>query len=300
MSILDVIRAKLATLTAKQRSIANYLLEAPDEVSYLTLKELSMRTRASEVSVLRLCKALGFDSFIALKEALRSHTQETFRAVTLPPFFMYSENRSEGTPKEQLARICLDDQNNLANMISQLDSETLFRCARNLLKAEKVVIFAHDKSFLFADYLAYRLNFLQISVTAVQLGDSDTVSTTLARLEKDDYAILFSFPPYHLPIRNVANYCHYRSTPILVITDCMDSPAVVEGSSVFLCRTGARYFFNSQVATLSFINILASCIAIEMGPQFDEILANEQDVNEFLRNNGHNEEGDEHGSIQSN
>ena len=129
MSILDVIRAKLATLTAKQRSIASYLLEAPDEVSYLTLKELSVRTRASEVSVLRLCKALGFDSFIALKEALRAHTQEAFRAVTLPPFFVYSQNRSEGTPEEQLAQICLDDQNNLANMIGQLDSETLFSSA---------------------------------------------------------------------------------------------------------------------------------------------------------------------------
>lgn len=60
---------------------------------------------------------------------------------------------------------------------------------------------------------------------------------------------------------------------------------------MFLCRTGARYFFNSQVATVSFINILASCIAIEMGPLFDEILANEQDVNDFLRNNsGHDKE----------
>ena len=96
MSILDVIRAKLATLTAKQRSIASYLLEAPDEVSYLTLKELSVRTRASEVSVLRLCKALGFDSFIALKEALRAHTQEAFRAVTLPPFFVTSAEKFVG------------------------------------------------------------------------------------------------------------------------------------------------------------------------------------------------------------
>ena len=57
MPILDAIRAKLDTLTAKQRSIAQYLLEAPDEASYLSLKELSVRTQASEVSVLRLCKA---------------------------------------------------------------------------------------------------------------------------------------------------------------------------------------------------------------------------------------------------
>ena len=290
MPVLDMIREKLGTLTAKQRSIAEYLLEAPDSASYLSLKEMSARTHSSEVSVLRLCKALGFENFVALKEALRSHMQETFRTVSFPATFMCEENRLSGTPEQQLAELCRDDQNNLANMIGQLDPEELFRCARGLLQAKKVVIFAHDKSSLFADYLCYRLNFLRINTSSVQLGDGDTVSTALAGLEKDDCVILFSFPPYHMPIRNVASYCQYRGTPILVITDSMESPAVSEGSSVFLCRTGARYFFNSQVATVSFINILASCIAIEMGLLFDEIVANEQDVNEFLRNMNGREE----------
>lgn len=203
---------------------------------------------------------------------------------------MCAENRPDGTPEQQLAQICLDDQNNLASMIGQLDPAMLFRCARSLLAAERVVIFAHDKSYLFADYLCYRLNFLRIKASSVQLGDGDTVSTALASLGKNDSVILFSFPPYHLPIHNVASYCRYRGTPILAITDS-PVPRAIEGSSVFLCRTGARYFFNSQVATVSFINILASCIAIEMGPLFDEILANEQDVNDFLRNNsGHDKE----------
>ena len=117
-----------------------YLLEAPDEASYLSLKELSVRTQASEVSVLRLCKALGFENFVALKEALRTHTQETFRAISPSGFLMCAEKRPDGTPEQQLAQICLDDQNNLASMIGQLDPAMLFRCARSLLAAERVVI----------------------------------------------------------------------------------------------------------------------------------------------------------------
>ena len=102
MPILDAIRAKLDTLTAKQRSIAQYLLEAPDEASYLSLKELSVRTQASEVSVLRLCKALGFESFVALKEALRTHTQETFRAISCVPKNARTERRSNSLPRSAL------------------------------------------------------------------------------------------------------------------------------------------------------------------------------------------------------
>lgn len=284
MSIIDVIHEMQPDLTKKQRSIAAYLLEYPDEASYLSLKQLSIRVKASEVSVLRFCKALGYDSYINMKAALQAHTKEALRAPFPIAFNDVLTQKPNGAPDKLLAQICTDEQNNIAEMINKLDFSMLIKCVRNLLGAQRVIIFAHDKSILFANYLAYRLNFLRIKTTSAQLGDSDTVSTTLANLEENDSVVLFSFPPYHEPTRNVANYCSYKNIPILTITSSQDSPAVVEGSSVFLCPSGARYFFNSQAATVSFINILASCTAIEMGPRFDEILADEQDIIDFLRN----------------
>ena len=293
MSVLDTIRARMDTLTNKQRSIAQYLLEVPEVASYLSLKELSQRVQASEVSILRMCKALGYDSFVSLKEALRQHTQETLQAATaLPAFLAQHGNRTEGTPEQQLAQICMDDQNNLADMISRLDPDTLFQCAGSLLDAHEVLVFAHDRSSIFADYLCYRLNFLQIKASPVQLGNSESISTALARLKSTDAVIIFSFPPYHMPIQNIVSYCQYRGTPVFAITDSMDSPAATTDSHVFICRTGARYFYNSHVTTLSFINVLASCIALKMGPKFEQILANEQDVNEFLYSIGEEKEDD--------
>lgn len=282
MSGLQNIRMRLDELTSKQRSIAEYILNAPEEVSYLSLKELSRRAEASEVSVLRLCKALGYDSFIALKEELREHTREALHAFSPPPFLENTGERAAGEPSQMLQSICADDMHNLSDMIGGLDADRLFACARGLLNADEVLVFAHDGTKIFADYLCYRLNFLRIKASSVKLGDSDTVQTVLARLQKNDYVILLSFPPYHLPIFNIASYCHYRGTPILAITDSMDSPAAAKDSSVFLCKTAARYFYNSQVATASFINILTSCIAVVMGSRFDEILAEEQNVSDFM------------------
>lgn len=282
MPDLQTMRDKLDTLTAKQRSIAEYILNAPEEVSYLSLKELSRRAQASEVSVLRLCKALGYDSYVALKEALRLHTRAAMRIFSPPGFPQKAEEAEPRDRGEALQRICACDLQNLSDMVAGLNAEQLFSCARGLLEAEEVLVFAHDASKLFADYLCYRLNFLRIKASSVKLGDSDTVQTVLARLRKTDYVILLSFPPYHLPIYNIASYCRYRGTPLLAITNSPDSPAAVEGSSVFLCHTEARYFYNSQVATVSFINVLTSCIAVEMGPYFDEILEAEQNVSNFM------------------
>ena len=269
-------------LTNKQRTIADYILSVPDEVAYLTLKELSQRVKASEVSILRLCHAVGLESFVELKKILREHNSQQLRRAAPPVFLSREEDRSISDQDAMLSAVCQDELYNLQEMINGLDGDKLFACVQGLLEANKVVVFAHDASYLFAEYLAYRLNFLQIKSSSIKIGDSDSVQTALAQLDKRDYVILLSFPPYHQPTVNLVNFCRYRGVQMLTITDSMDSPAAAEESSVFLCRTSARYYYNSQTATASFINILSSCIAQKLGPRFDELLEKEREVSDFI------------------
>lgn len=269
-------------LTNKQRTIADYILSVPDEVAYLTLKELSQKVKASEVSILRLCHAVGLESFVELKKILREYNSQQLRRAAPPVFLSREEDRSISDQDAMLSAVCQDELYNLQEMINGLDGDKLFACVQDLLEANKVVVFAHDASYLFAEYLAYRLNFLQIKSSSIKIGDSDSVQTALARLDKRDYVILLSFPPYHQPTVNLVNFCRYRGVQMLTITDSMDSPAAAEESSVFLCRTSARYYYNSQAATASFINILSSCIAQKLGPRFDELLEKEREVSDFI------------------
>ena len=269
-------------LTNKQRTIADYILSVPDEVAYLTLKELSQKVKASEVSILRLCHAVGLESFVELKKILREYNSQQLRRAAPPVFLSREEDRSISDQDAMLSAVCQDELYNLQEMINGLDGDKLFACVQDLLEANKVVVLAHDASYLFAEYLAYRLNFLQIKSSSIKIGDSDSVQTALARLDKRDYVILLSFPPYHQPTVNLVNFCRYRGVQMLTITDSMDSPAAAEESSVFLCRTSARYYYNSQAATASFINILSSCIAQKLGPRFDELLEKEREVSDFI------------------
>jgi len=269
-------------LTRKQRAIADFICKAPDEVAFFTLKELSARVKASEVSILRLCHAVGLESFVELKKLLREHNSEQLRRAA-PPVFLDRENDRSLTDREAvLSAVCQDELYNLQDMINGLDRQSLCACARGLLAAREVAVFAHDASYLFAEYLAYRLNFLRIKSSSIKIGDSDSVQTALARLGREDYVILLSFPPYHQPTVNLVNFCRYRNIQMMTITDSMESPAAAEDSSVFLCRTSARYYYNSQAATASFINILSSCIAQELGPRFDELLEMEREVSDFI------------------
>ena len=78
---------------------------------------------------------------------------------------------------------------------------------------------------------------------------------------------------------------HIQSTfnnTIITITDSSASPAVTDGPFNFICGTKAKFFFNSLTAPISLINVLTSCIALEMAPALDRILDEELSVSRFM------------------
>jgi len=150
------------------------------------------------------------------------------------------------------------------------------------MNAREVLLFGHDVSKVMADYFAHRLNYLRIKASSLKLGDSDTVKTSLSMANENDVIVLFSFPPYYEPVSNVARYAAYRGATIITITDSSASPAVTDGPFNFICGTKTKFFFNSLTAPISLINVLTSCIALEMGPALDRILDEELSVSRFM------------------
>ena len=133
-----------------------------------------------------------------------------------------------------------------------------------------------------ADYFAHRLNYLRIKAASVKLGDSDAVRTSLSMISEDDVIVLFFFPPYYQPVSNVARFAAYRGAKVVTLTDSADSPAATDGPFNFLCGTKTKFFFNSLTAPVSLINVLTSCIALEMGPSLNRILEEELSVSRFM------------------
>ena len=69
MSVTESIREAMAGLTSKQKSIAQYIMDNPDEASYLSLKELSTRA----VRKYRYCGFAGrWGTITSLRSRMRS------------------------------------------------------------------------------------------------------------------------------------------------------------------------------------------------------------------------------------
>ena len=88
MDILEHIQELYPTLTKKQKTIADYLIANPEEISYITLAQLSQQTRSSELTLLRFCQKLGCSTFVGLKEQFRDYTQKMIRIASSSTYFV--------------------------------------------------------------------------------------------------------------------------------------------------------------------------------------------------------------------
>ena len=98
MDISEIIQSHYDSLTKKQRLIADYILENPMEVSYISLSDLSGKTGCSELTVLKFCKALGFTGFIDLKKAFRTCFSRSIDSTLFPAPRPLTSFRSSSVP----------------------------------------------------------------------------------------------------------------------------------------------------------------------------------------------------------
>lgn len=74
-SLQERVAARIGTLTATERRVAEYLSTHPQEAAFSSAEELGRATGTSDASVVRTAKALGFDGLPGLKRSLQGHLQ---------------------------------------------------------------------------------------------------------------------------------------------------------------------------------------------------------------------------------
>ena len=284
MPTLQDLFSQYPRLTRKQRSILDHLREHPDEATYITLKSLAAKAGVSEVSILRLCRALGFGGFQELKEQFREEL-----AGSLPADPVRAAGLSGPSPRADedaaaLSEILEEEASSMNRLLAEADAEKLFRCADTLLHSAHVRIFGHDGCKILADFLSHRLNHLRLSAGSIQMGNTDLVQLSLAELRPEDVVIVFSFRDYYIRARTIARYASQRGVPVILITDSTRSPAVDDSTYVFLCPTVVRASVNSFTTPVSLINILTQCVALRLGKEtLEDIAESMRRVNRFIK-----------------
>lgn len=269
MDIIQTIRSLYPTFTKKQKSIADCLLESPEDICYITLAQLSQRTNTTELTLLRFCTKVGCSNFLELKSAFREYTQNMVKALSSPEYFIPDTTIVNASGKtELLQQICREEAEASHEFFSSLDLLSIIASAEEIRKCKRVFICAHDISRVLATFLDARLKLLFFSSSFVDLTSLSQTQELLQQLTKDDLVIFIAFPKYYYPLASIAKNVSLVGAPILTITDSVSSPSAQYSKHLLLCRTATKVFYNSLTLPMALLNILLSYLVIDMGPDY--------------------------------
>ncbi|MDX8517030.1 MurR/RpiR family transcriptional regulator [Mesorhizobium dulcispinae] len=257
--LTDAIVEVFDTLPSQLQDAARYLLDNPEDVALLSMREQARRAGLQPWTMVRLAKRLGFDGY----EPLRSLYANAMRQ---------GELGFAGKAGTQLARqkevgdraLAAEMVRSLSEQVAQLGEpellDALTAAAERLHAARRIFCLGLRSSHPVVAHFAYVMSFL--GEKAVMLDGASGTGTDAIRLATaEDVLFAVSVAPYTRLTVDLARRAAANGVPVIALTDSAVSPlAGLAGLSV-LVPTESPSFFHAMSPAFVVGEILAALIA---------------------------------------
>ena len=274
--MLATIEASLDRLRRAEVAVARVVLAAPDAVVADSIGQLAAKAGVSEPTVLRFCRAAGFEGFQDFKLRLAQHLAATAaraQAARGPVALVrdLSPDDSVGSAAEKVLNRAIDA---LARLRDRLDSAALERAARRLVAAGRVEIVGVGASGAVAQDAHHKLFRLLPAVAAA--SDSHLQAMAAATLGPGDLLLAISKTGTSAEILDAAAIARdggatvialtAAGTPLAALADTLLAVEVDEDTAVHTPMA-------SRLAQLALIDALTVAVGLLSPPGLNQRLA---------------------------
>ncbi len=240
MDIRDRIETEKAALTKKQRLTADYMQTHPDEMAYLTLKEVSRRVGVTEITVLHTCEALGYTGYNEVKNEFRKALLTT-------------DNDKPADDKERmLFEIGTEEMKAATDYWNHVEISQFLRAADLILDSQQIFLCGQGMSYDLADIIKTRLMECDLFSVTVNTELTDEVNAALSIITKESLVVSVSYPEYYEMTDQITASARKKQARILAVTDDNDAKIV-------------QYADLALTGPMLMVNLLASAIRLEQG-----------------------------------
>ncbi|NLI68266.1 MAG: MurR/RpiR family transcriptional regulator [Bacilli bacterium] len=253
-AIYKLINEKRSEMSKSQHKIADFILENPHSIPFLTGAKLAELTGVSEATVVRFATFLGFSGYNDMQKELARTIEKRLNTVE-----RLAMSPSEFTETEKVIYDHFNgDINNIKKTMEQLNIEDFEQAAEYILKAKRIYIIANRSAFSLGTFLQYYFNII--------LGKSQHIYSTESAFDnihdvnKDDVVIGISYARYTKSTLDVVSYAQERGAKIIALTDNLSSPITAYANIALFASSDMNSFIDSFVAPLSVINALIAFV----------------------------------------
>jgi len=254
MNMYKKISTSRDSMSKSHHIIADYILENPHSIPFLTIAKLSELTGVSEATIVRFATFLGYEGYNDLQKQLAKSIEKQLNTVE-----RLAESHDQYTELEKaIYGNFNEDIKNIQTTMQQLNIEDFEKAAKSIMEAEKIYIVANRSAVSLGTFLQYYLNII--------FGKSQLIHTTESAFDEihevndKDVVIGISYARYTKDTLKVVSFAAEREATIIALTDHFRSPITAYANISLFASSEMSTFLDSFVAPLSVINTLIAYI----------------------------------------
>ncbi|HLR73819.1 MAG TPA: MurR/RpiR family transcriptional regulator [Virgibacillus sp.] len=253
-NVFKTITSERPNMSKAQVKIANYILENPHSVPFLTGSKLAKMAGVSEATVVRFATFLGYKGYNEFQQHLMKSAERQLNTVERLKMSRAVYDETEKT----IYDIFQDDINNIKSTMQNLNLDDFKKAANYLLNAERIYIIANRSAVSLGTFLQYYLDII--------FGNSELIHTTASAFDRiynvneNDVVIGVSFARYTKSTIDIASYAYEKNATVIALTDNFTSPITAYADVSLFSSSQMPSFIDSFTAPLSLINTLIAYI----------------------------------------
>jgi DNA-binding MurR/RpiR family transcriptional regulator len=250
--------ANFPNLPPKQRRLARYFIDHEDVVAFASTGQIAEQTRTSAATVVRFCRALGYEGYPDLQAAVRSQLPQYRTAVQKLAERITRSDLTEHLP----AQIAQANVNNIQKTLSQLSDSELTKIVTAIIRARTVRIFGSGLSAAAAIYAEYALSMLGFAARACTDGEVSQLME-VSRLTDQDLVIVISVWRYLRSTVEAAEAARAAGATCIALTDSPVAPVTTSADHVLITDIEGALHSRSLSGVLSLIDLISAAIVVE-------------------------------------
>ncbi len=262
-SVLENIRQNYDEIFAAEKKVADYILKAPENTVRINVSELAELSGASDATVIRFCKHLGYKGFYQMKLKLAHDLgrDQLFGGKIQP--------NDPGNGDDVLKEIAA----NLMYIKENIDNDVFMKCVDAILRAETVHLAAAGNSIPSSVDFAFRLCRVGIKASSSFMSEQHLNNINLGSERDVVIGISHSGSSKHViqafelaKKRNMKTIAitDLRRTPLAGIAD-LTIPTGIEYSNVYIYGAASHIYISAVLDALLYFVDSARKDAVKNG-----------------------------------
>ena len=207
-NILLYLRQGLPGFSPTLQKLADYILNEPQKVLYLTITELAKETATSEASVTRLCRHLKCKGYTEFKMALAMNVQQS------QPDAPESGDGIDALVEESVQA--------LRDTGKFIDRAVMQQASLAIHQARSIQIYGVAASAITGEYLQYRL--LRLGKSAQLFNDMHLAAMNAATVSEADLVIAISSSGSTRDLLHVVSVARKQKARVRMLSNTLRSP----------------------------------------------------------------------------